>query len=74
MIENNCDKLSMKIKNATKVIAESTEISKAVMLLMCQCQPVEHGNNGDFLWRMVPVVAAISIGIWTFCEFNGRLL
>ena len=51
MTENNFDKLSMKIGNATKVVAESNkndsaaELRKAVMLLMCQCQSVEHGNN-----------------------------
>ena len=45
----------MKIRNATKVVAESSkkdsaaELSKAVMLLMCQCLSMEHGNNVDFI-------------------------
>ena len=56
VIENNFGKLLMKIKHATKVVEESgkkdssSESSKAVMLLMGQCQSVEHGNNVDFLW------------------------
>ena len=49
--ENNFYKLSMKIRNATKVVVGSSkkdaELRKAVMLLMCQS--VEHGNNVDFL-------------------------
>ena len=55
-IENNFDKLPMKVKNATKIVAEcgkkhsASELSKAVMLLIQQCQSVEHGNNVDFLW------------------------
>ena len=55
-IENNFDKLPMKVKNATKIVAErgkknsASELSKAAMLLIRQCQAVEHGNNVDFLW------------------------
>ena len=54
MTENNVDKLSMKIKNVTKIVAErdeefsAAELRKAVMLLMRRCLSVEHGNNVDF--------------------------
>ena len=53
MTENNFDKLWLKSKNATIVVAESgkkdsdVEYRKAVMLLMYQCLSVEHGNNMD---------------------------
>ena len=46
----------MKVKNATKIVAErgkkdsASELSNTVILLIRQCQAVEHGNNVDFLW------------------------
>ena len=41
MTENNFNKLSITIKNATKNVA-ATYLRKEVMLLMCQCLSVEH--------------------------------
>ena len=55
MTENNFDKLSMKIKLATKVVAESgkkdsdAELRKAVMLLMYQCLSV----NMAITWILI---------------------
>ena len=55
-LKYSCGTLDVDIKTATTVVAENgkkdsaAELSKAVMLLMWQCQSVEHGNNVDFLW------------------------
>ena len=49
----NFDRLPVKIMNVAesgKKKDSAAELSKAVMLLMRQCQSGEHGNNVDFLW------------------------
>ena len=53
MTENNIDKLSMKIRNATKGVAESSKKDSAAELKEgsdvtdVSMSPVVHGNNMD---------------------------
>ena len=52
MTENNVDKLSMKIRNESNQKASAAELRKVVVLLMCHCQSVEHGNNVSIdVWK-----------------------